>query len=202
MILLHAPTSPYVRKVLVLAHETGLIDQIDIQSVQTSPVTRNGDITAANPVGKIPTLILPDGVALFDSRVICEYLDSCHDQAPLFPAAGPARWQALRLQAMAEGILDAGVSLRYETFLRPEALRWTDWVDGQTAKITAVLDDWQSTADTPPNMGIGAIAMASALGYLDLRFGHLNWRHNRPELAAWFADFAGRPSMVATQPAG
>jgi glutathione S-transferase len=202
MILLYAPTSPYVRKVLVFAHETGVLADIELQTVKTSPVIRQDAIMAANPLGKIPTLVLGDGTALFDSRVICEYLDSCHDGAALFPAAGAARWQMLRLQAMADGILDAGVAHRYETFLRPEAYRWADWIEGQKQKIEAVLDALEAAAQSLPGIDAGAIAIGCALGYLDFRLADLNWRENRPGLAAWFAAFAARPSMQATMPAG
>ena len=97
-------------------------------------------LVADNPLGKIPCLVLDDGGALYDSRVICEYLDTLHPGARLFPAGGAARWEALRLQALADGIMDAALLTRYETFLRPEALRWPAWVDGQLDKVTRALD--------------------------------------------------------------
>ena len=159
-------------------------------------------LVADNPLGKIPCLVLDDGGALYDSRVICEYLDTLHQGARLFPAGGAERWEALRLQALADGIMDAALLTRYETFLRPEALRWTAWVDGQLDKVARALDRIEAVA--APAFGarvdIGTITVACALGYLDFRFGSLDWRGSRPVIAAWYEGFAARPSMQATTP--
>ena len=129
------PASPYGRKVKVVAHETGLFPRLSIHNLQTSAVGPDLALVADNPLGKIPCLVLDNGGALYDSRVICEYLDTLHQGARLFPAGGAERWEALRLQALADGIMDAALLTRYETFLRPEALRWTAWVDGQLDKV-------------------------------------------------------------------
>ena len=131
--------SPYVRKARVVAIETGLMDDIELAEVTTTPVGPDADLCADNPIGKIPTLVRDDGGALFDSRVICEYLDSLHDGARMFPDSGDARWIALRRQSLADGILDAAGGTRYETFLRPQDLRWPDWIDAQMEKKTILI---------------------------------------------------------------
>jgi glutathione S-transferase len=144
--------------------------------------------------------VTDDGQALFDSRVICEYLDSRHDRPKLFPA-GPARWPALRRQAQADGILDAGILARYETVLRPEERRWPDWIEGQKAKIARALDALEGEAEGFGDaVDIGTIAVGCALGWLDFRYAADDWRAGRPALAAWFERFAKRPSMAATVP--
>ena len=140
-------------------------------------------------------------MALFNSRVICEYLDSLHGGRRMFPAPGPARWTALRRQAAADGILDAAVGTRYETFLRPEERRWPDWVAGQKAKVRGALDALEAEAASfGETVDIGTIAIACALGYLDFRFAADDWRAGRPTLAAWYESFAQRPSMATTPP--
>ncbi len=199
MKLYYNPASPYVRKVRVLAVETGLMDGIDLAKVIITPVGPDPDLCADNPVGKIPTLVRDDGGTLFDSRVICEYLDGLHDGARMFPEDGETRWIALRRQALADGILDAAVGTRYETFLRPENLRWPNWVDGQMEKIRRSLDELERES-FGEGVDIGSISVACALGYLDFRYSEEGWRDSRPELAAWFEGFAARPSMGATRP--
>lgn len=199
MKLHYNPASPYVRKVRVLAIETGVMDGIELSKVSLTPTGPDADVCSDNPIGKIPTLARDDGSALYDSRVICEYLDSRHGATRMFPETGEARWTALRRQALADGILDAAVITRYETFLRPEALRWQGWVDGQMAKIRRSLDGLESeTLGEAPD--IGTISVACALGYLDFRYPDLGWRDSRPRLAAWFEKFSGRPSMSETRP--
>ena len=199
MKLHYSPASPYVRKVRVVAIETGLMDGIDLANVTISPVGPDADVCADNPVGKIPTLVRDDGDALFDSRVICEYLDSLHDGARMFPDKGDARWTVLRWQALADGILDAAVGTRYETFLRPENLRWPDWVGAQMHKIRRSLDalEGETLGD---GVDIGTISVACALGYLDFRYPDEGWRDSRPTLAAWFETFGARASMRETCP--
>ncbi|MEK0083630.1 glutathione S-transferase [Benzoatithermus flavus] len=195
------PASPFGRKVKVTAIETGLFDRLEINNVQTSAVGPDLGLVADNPLGKIPCLVLDDGSALYDSRVICEYLDTLHGGARLFPAEGPARWTALRLQALGDGIMDAAILARYETFLRPENLRWPAWVDGQLDKVVRALDRLEAEADElGKRLDIGTIALACALGYLDFRFAAMSWRSTRPRLAAWFELFAARESMLRTLP--
>lgn len=199
MKLYYANASPFVRKVMVLAIETGIADDIELATVAVTPTSPNADVCADNPVGKLPTLVRDDGGAMYDSRVICEYLDSLHGGRLMFPAGGDARWTALRRQALADGMMDAAVGARYETFLRPEALRWKDWVDGQMGKVGRGLDVLEGE-DLTDTLDIGTIAIACALGYMDFRYPDLGWRDTRPGLSAWFEEMAGRPSMMRTQP--
>lgn len=193
--------SPFVRKVRVFARETGLDGKIEEITTMVSPVQENASLAQAFPLTKIPALLLDDGTAVFDSPVICEYLDSLHAGRKLFPAAGPARWTALKLQATGDGILDAGILCRYEMAVRPKEFQWTGWVEGQKTKWRGGLDLLEreaATLDGEPT--IGNITVACALGWLDFRYGDDDWRKNRPALARWFEKFAARPSMKATMP--
>jgi glutathione S-transferase len=199
MLLHGSPFSPFVRKVLVLAHEVGLAGQIEHRHATLTPVSPDPAVTPDNPLGKVPALVLADGRALYDSRVICEYLDGLHDGPRMVPASGSARLDVLRRQALADGLMDAAVLLRYETVLRPEALRWPDWVDGQWGKIDRALDAMAAQA-TDGAIDLGTLAAACALAYLDIRFSEHGWRAGRDGLAAWFAPLAERPAMVATRP--
>ncbi|MBI3516456.1 MAG: glutathione S-transferase, partial [Proteobacteria bacterium] len=138
----------------------------------------------------------------FDSPVICEYLDSLHGGAKMFPASGPARWAALRRQATADGILDAAILTRYEA-LRPETIRWSDWTDGQMAKVRGALGALELDADKlGSTVDIGTITIGCALGYLDFRFPSEGWAKRCPKLAKWYEGFSARPSMKATVPQG
>jgi len=203
MKLFYSAPSPFVRKVLVAARERGLIDRLDLVATSVAPTQPNPALASENPLAKIPTLVLPDGEALFDSRVIVEYLDSLHDGPPLIPVPGPARWRALRLQAIADGLLEAAVLVRYETFLRPEPLRWSDWIEGQMGKVRqslAALEREGIVADGDAAIGIGEIAVGCALAYLDFRYPQEDWRGRFPGLAAFDEGFSARPAMVATRP--
>ena len=198
MKLYFSPTSPYVRKCLVVAHELGLAGRIELLTGNAHPVNRDPLIIAANPLGKVPTLICDDGRVLYDSRVICEYLDDLGGGA-LFPRSGAARWQALTLQALADGMLDAALLARYEDVARPEALRWAEWRAAQLDKVAtsmAALD--AAPASLEARVDIGTLALACALGYLDLRFAELSWREHYPAVARWHAQFSQRASMQAS----
>ncbi len=200
MKLLYARTSPYVRKVLVQAHETGQAAAIEIVPVTASPTERNPETVGHNPLGKIPALVLADGTALFDSRVICEYLDARSAGPRLFPE-GEARWDALARQALADGLLDAALLLRYERVIRPASSRWDAWEVGQIAKVAGALDRIEASGVGPAGaLDIGTVSTACALGYLDFRFPDLGWRTGRPAAAAWYAAFSRRPSMQRTKP--
>jgi glutathione S-transferase len=191
------PASPFVRKVRVTAHELGMSDRIELTGIILTPVSPHDALRTSNPLGKIPALILDDGTVLYDSPVICEYLDTLAGGNRIFPAAGAARWTALRRQALADGIMDAAVLTRYEEAVRPRELRWQSWVDAQFLKIRTALD----SLEREPLEGvldIGTISIACALSYLDLRFAGEDWRSSRPRLAAWEAAMAGRPSLAAT----
>lgn len=200
MHLVSSPTSPFVRKVRVLLHETGLGDRVSEAPVATTPFDTAPDVAAANPLGKIPALLREDGPALHDSRVICRYLDA-QAGAGLYPEA--RLWEVLTLEAIADGMMEAGVLMVYEDRLRPKTARHAPWVEAQWAKIARTLDAlegrWMSHLAGPLDMG--QIATACALSYLDFRHGARNWRAGHPALAAWFNGFAARDSMQQTAPA-
>lgn len=200
MKLMMAGPSPFVRKVRVLLHETGQTGDVEEVQVVAAPGGTAADLRAANPVGKIPALVRDSGIALYDSRVICRFLDA-RAGAGLYPAEG---WDTLVLEATADGIMDAAVLMVYETRFRPEEKRSADWVEGQWHKVADSLDALEARwlSHLRGKMDIGHIAIGCALAYLDFRHGDRNWRQGRDGLAAWYADFAARPSMQATAPEG
>ncbi|MCU4651657.1 glutathione S-transferase [Roseibacterium sp. SDUM158016] len=196
--LLGSGASPFVRKVRVLIAEAG-IDDVPYTEVTASPMGGEDRINTANPLGKIPALLREEGPTIYDSNVICRYLDD-RAGAGLYP---PARlWEVLTLEATADGMMEAAVGMIYEIRFRPEELWWQPWLEGQWTKVDRALDalerSWLSHLSGPVDMG--QIAVGCALGYLDLRHGVRDWRKGRPGLSAWFADFSARPSMVATAP--
>ncbi|MEZ5870574.1 MAG: glutathione S-transferase [Nitratireductor sp.] len=202
MKLWYSPASPFVRKVLIVAHETGQTGELQIVEAATNAVSRNMELVRDNPSGKIPALVLDDGTVLFDSRVICAFLDARHSGTKLAPQEGMAKFQDMMLEALGDAIMDAAVLARYEEALRPVQYQWAEWGAGQMAKVTSSLDQLEGALagmlGSRPTMGL--IAVASALGYLDFRFESLGWRASHPKLAAWFAEFSKRPSMAASAP--
>lgn len=183
---------------MVFAHETGLADQIEI--IPTDARAGSSELSRENPLGKVPTLVTDGGEALFDSRVICEYLDGLHDGRKLFPAVGGERFQALRLQALADGIMDAAVLRIYEN-VRPENERSPGWLVKQKKKVDGGLDALEEEVDGFGDvLNIGLLAVGCVLGYLDFRFADDNWRAGHPALADWFETIIDRPSMSATLP--
>jgi glutathione S-transferase len=200
MKLYYSATSPFVRKCLVSAHELGLRERIELAPAAPHPVNRDRALIAFNPLGKVPTLITDDGNVLYDSRVICEYLNALGD-GHLLPQKSAERWRVSCVVALADGITEAAVLVRYETFARPEHLRWKDWIDGQMDKVSCSLAEIEQRAGTLDEcIDLGTIALGCALGYLDFRFAALGWKHSHPKTAAWFARFAARESMLATRP--
>ncbi|ADU34598.1 glutathione S-transferase [Variovorax boronicumulans] len=201
MKIFHSPASPFVRKCMVVAHELGIADRIEKLPSAAGPVKRDATILPKNPLGQVPTFLCDDGQVLYDSRVICEYLDAKHSGS-LFPADGTQRWARLTELALADGMTAAALLARYETMLRPEALRWNDWTEGQLAKVRTGLE-WLETA--APSFGdrvdIGTIAFGCTLGYMDFRFPSVDWRGEAPNTAKWFEVFNQRASMQATLPA-
>ncbi|RMD90932.1 MAG: glutathione S-transferase [Alphaproteobacteria bacterium] len=193
------PASPFCRKVRVLLHEAGRADEVELVFSVGHPLAPEQMPLAENPLGKIPCLVRPEGPALYDSRVICRYLDERFG-AGLYPEDGI--WEVLTLEATADGIMDAAVLMVYEARCRPEEMRYQPWVEAQWAKIARALDAlqarWMGHLGGP--LDIGQIAVGCALGYLDFRHGARDWRAGRQELAEWHADFAERPSMQATIP--
>ena len=185
----------------IVARETGLAGDIEELSIPVSPVKPHPELARENPLVKIPALATPDLGTLYDSAVICEYLDSLHRGAPLIPKSGPERWRALRLQALGDGILDASVLMRYESAVRPEPLQWSDWTAGQLAKVRSGLDTLeQECLGWGERFAIGQITAACVLGYLDFRFPQEVWRGSRPALARWYEGAARRPSVKSTAP--
>jgi glutathione S-transferase len=200
MKLYYSPASPYARKVRITALEAKLDKKIEMVNVVLTPVAANADVDKHNPIGKIPALSVK-GMDLFDSPVICEYLDSLNKGRKLLARKGRDRWVALRQQAMADGLLDAALLVRYEGFLRPEAKRWDDWSKGQMKKIEGVLDQLEAEVKSlKGKLTLGTISVISALGYLDFRFGTYDWRGRCPKLAKWFASVSRLPSVKATVP--
>jgi glutathione S-transferase len=201
MKLWYSPASPFARKVRASALELGLGGRIELAVVTVQPSKPNLELARENPLIKIPALKTDDGSVLYDSRVICEYLHALAGGGRLFPAAGAARWDALRRQALGDGIMDAGILRRYELAQRPEALHWADWLAGQQAKVDHGLDAAEREArGWGEAFDIGHITLACALGWLDFRFPDAGWRAARPQLAAWFERISARPSLAQTAP--
>jgi len=197
-----AIASPYVRKVRAVAIELGLENQIELINRAITPVSPEAELNADNPLGKIPCLVTDDGQALYDSRVICDYLNSQAAGKGVIPDQGEARYTALRRQALADGVLDATVGTRYETFLRPKEYQWPSWIDAQTSKWRRALDQLETEVGSfGDTVDIGTIAAACACGYLDFRYPDEGWRDQRAGLASWYETFAKRPSMTKTAPA-
>lgn len=199
MELLGSGASPFVRKTRVLLLEAGITD-IPYVEVTASPMGGDDRINAANPLGKIPALGRDNGPTIYDSNVICRFLDD-RAGAGLYP---PARlWEVLTLEATADGIMEAAVGMIYEQRFRPRSKVWTPWFTAQWSKINRALDtlerQWMSHLHGPLDMG--QIGVACALGYLDFRFPDDDWRAGRDALSAWFAKFDQRPALVATRPA-
>lgn len=202
MQLFHNPASPFCRKVDVLLHEAGRFDDVEPVAAGGHPTATGKDLNmpaAHNPLGKIPTLLRPEGPAIYDSRVICRYLDD-RFEAGFYPAS--RLFETLTLEATADGMMEAAVLMVYETRSRPETARHPAWVEAQWSKVTRGLEAiearWMSHLHG--RLDMGQIAVGCALGYLDFRHPDRDWRKDHATLAAWFTDFAARPSMQATEP--
>jgi glutathione S-transferase len=198
MQLFYSVTSPYARKVLVTAMEKGFCGEIDM--VACDPHGEEGALLAANPMSRVPTLVLGDGSALYDSPVICEWLDRRDMEPRLIPAKGGERWQVLRVQALADGMMDDAYANVMEG-RRPEHQRSAADMDRRTASLlrsAAVLGRELESMENP--LTLGHIAAACALGYLDFRLPAVDWRRRHEGLGDWFAGFSKRPAMAATRP--
>ncbi|MCB8877260.1 glutathione S-transferase N-terminal domain-containing protein [Acidisoma silvae] len=198
MKLFYSPTSPFVRKVVIAAEIRGLLSQIE--RLSSNPHVSPPDLLSVNPLSKIPCLVTGDGVSLFDSPLICEYLDSLGDAPPLFPDHGGPRWIALKQQALGDGMMDAAVLARMES-VRPEEETRAQVILRQKAVVTRGL---AALEESPPEIGhptIGTVTVACALGYLDFRFAADDWRAGHPRLAHWLEAFAAAvPSFAETVP--
>ncbi|WP_448191424.1 glutathione S-transferase N-terminal domain-containing protein [Azospirillum sp. sgz301742] len=199
MKLRYSATSPYVRKVMMVAIECGLDGSIEL--LKTDAWSPETDLPQDNPLGKVPALVLPGGPTLYDSPVICEYLDTLHDGARLFPSPGPARWTALRQQALADGICDAAILRRLEGN-RPDGEKSASWAERQRVAMARACDVLEAEAGALAleQPTIGTLAILSTLGYLDFRWGHEDWRQGRPALKAWFDKASARDSFRRTAP--
>ncbi|MBX3513023.1 MAG: glutathione S-transferase family protein [Xanthobacteraceae bacterium] len=198
LILRSSPPSPFGRKIKIAAALLNLSDRIKVEVTDTNDPSDT--IRKQNPLGKIPALILEDGSVLFDSPVILEYLDSLAGGGKIIPRDGKPRWDTLRLHATADGIMDAALLQVYEKRFRPEEHWVAKWTDYQAEKITRALDVLEASPPSlPATPDIGHIALACALGYLDLRFEG-KWRADYPKLVAWLDDFAVKvPSFEKTK---
>lgn len=200
MKLYHNPASPFVRKVRVVAAECGVTEQLQLEEIAVSPVATPEALMSDNPLGKIPSLVVNSSLCLYDSRVICEYLDTTYNGG-LYPHTGPDRWNVLRLQAIADGFCDAAVLVRYEGFIRPEDKQWQQWADGQLGKCCRALDVLEKECASFANQtNVGTLSVAIALGYFDFRNPDQAWRDRAPSLAHWYEQFSRRPSLQQTQP--
>ncbi len=195
-----SPKSPYVRKVMVCAHELELLGRLDLQRSVAAMLAPNTQIMKDNPLSKIPTLVLDDGSALFDSIVICEYLNELA-AGDLFPAKGPEKWQALRWHAFADGVLDVLILWRNERE-RGELQRSDALIEAFRLKTHASLRQLESETKQirARSFSIGHITLGCALAYIDFRFNELGWREQAPQLAAWYQDISQRPSFLLTRP--
>lgn len=200
MRLFFNPASPYARKVMVVATECALDDRIECVEIGLSPIALNDELNVDNPLGKIPAMALDDGSVLYDSRVICEYLDALGD-SNLFPVSGSERWLALRRQACADGMCDAALLARYEGFVRPAEKQWQEWSDGQRNKFRRALSSLEKEAGSfGDTCDIGTLSIAIALDYLDFRYQDEAWRSGCPVLEQWHARFSERKSLRSTLP--
>ena len=198
MKLAYSPASPYVRKVMACAIARGLEGRIEKWTIGTTDPA----LLAVNPLSKVPTLVTDDGVALYDSPVICEYLDSLGDVKRLYPAPGPARWTALRRAALGDGIMDASQPRRREIALPQDEGR-VGYIDLQRGKVARAMEVLEAEADSLSGLAtIGEITIGCALGYLDFRFPHEPWRPGHPKLEAWYARAVTLPPLAGTVPVG
>jgi len=205
MQLYHSPTSPYVRKVVVTALLTNTYKNIEVIPATLSPLVPSAQVQRVNPLGKIPALVLDDGSALFDSPVICEYLNTLGKLAnsspvDLVPSSGPERWIALKLNALADGLLEAAMAIRAES-MRPEQIHFEPWTTAQRIKVDNAIKALDSEAAVSlKKLSLGSIAAGCALGWIDFRMPQIDWRAGAPQLTSWYEGFAAEPFMQQTQP--
>jgi glutathione S-transferase len=201
MQLLYQTHSPFARKALVFAHEAGLAQRLEVIHHETSPTLRNEAVFAQNPLGKVPVLLRPGLAPLFDSDVICAFLDTLHGNPKLIPTEGESRWRALTLQAAAQGLAEAGIAVRWESVRRPPEFRFPRLQEGYEQKLISSYDWLEQVLDVDTPVHVGHIALATCLGWLEFR-RLPGFREGRPRLSAWFDAFADRPSMQRTPLSG
>jgi glutathione S-transferase len=200
MTLHWSPRSPYARKVMIAAHELGLVDRIACLHTDVAIGRPNRDLMADNPLSKIPTLVRDDGTVLYDSDVIVDYLNGLAG-GRLVPASGADRWTILSRRALANGLIDV-LNLWRNERTKPPQQQSADWVAAFAVKTEATLDHFERNAGMldPRLFDISHIALGCALSYADFRFADVSWRNGRPSLAGWHSGFVERPSAKATQP--
>ena len=201
MKLIYSPASPFVRKTVVLAHELGMIDKIELVPVATTALNTANEAKSANPLGKIPVLLRDNDTSLFDSRVICRFLNDMAE-GNLYPSDN--LYDVLTLEALADGMMESAVSMVYEKRLRAQEQQSPDWIEAQWGKVTsalATLDQGQMSA-LNGSLNMGQIGVACALSYLDFRHSDRNWRKDHAQLSDWHTAFCDRKSMRATEPEG
>ncbi len=207
MKLMYAPQSPFARKARAAAIELGLAERIELEYAEVLSGRENAAFAeAVNPLRKIPALILDDGkTVLVDSTVICEFLDSLAGGSRLIPAPGPERWRVLCQHAVAQGMCEAIILIRYETWLRPEPMRWKGWLDDQWSKIWSGLAWFERDADAIllerlDAVDLSHLALAACVGYINFRYSETNWPIHFPQVAAWYQQILARPSLANTMP--
>ena len=200
MKLFYSPASPFVRKCVVLLHELGQADAVQLETVTTTALASDDALKAANPLARLPALQRPDGTTLYDSRVITTFLNDLYGGS--FYPQDTSRWETLTLEATGDGMMDSAISMVYEKRLRSDEQVSDAWIEAQWAKIERTLSvinaRWMSHLSGP--VAMGHVSVACALSYLDFRLDARNWRQGHEALAAWHESFAARPSMLATEP--
>lgn len=192
--------SPFVRSTLVVAHEAGLAAKLEHLKEAVNPTQVNARLSALSPIAKVPVLETDHGKAVYDSRVIVEYLCHVAGNSTLIPDDGVKRFRVLTLQALAQGLGDCAVGYRYETAARPKGLQWADWIERTTKRFAAIFDELEANwIACLSEVNVGSITTAVVLTYMSYRMPEIDWRDGRPKLAAFHAEFAKRPSMVATE---
>ncbi len=199
--LFYSDRSPYVRKVMVTLHEVNLFENVEIVSVRTNPLGVVEDLVDVSPLGKIPTLVLPDGTTIFDSRVICSYLNSI-GKSDLYLAKENLKWSIKTAEANFDGILDAALLMVYEHRYRQDIYQSAEWLENLWKKIERTLDFYNNSSSKilSGSLNMGQISLGCALGYLDYRHNNRNWRAKNQNLRDWFAEFSERLSMRNTIP--
>lgn len=199
--LFYSDRSPYVRKVMVTLHEVNLFENVEIVSVRTNPLGVVEDLVDVSPLGKIPTLVLPDGTTIFDSRVICSYLNSI-GKSDLYLAKENLKWSIKTAEANFDGILDAALLMVYEHRYRQDIYQNAEWLENLWKKIERTLDFYNNSSSKilSGSLNMGQISLGCALGYLDYRHNNRNWRAKNQYLRDWFAEFSERLSMRNTIP--
>jgi glutathione S-transferase len=202
MKLYYAPQSPFARKVRAAAIELGFGDSLQLEYAEVVPGRPNADFAQSrNPLRKVPALITDAGETLYDSTVICEYLDALAGGGVLIPRNASRRWRVLTNHALAQGMCESVISIRYEIWLRPERLRWDVWVDDQWDRIYSGVGWFESNdRELGDPIDLAHLALGSLLGYVDFRWPHNGWRSRFPNVGSWFARLEQRPSFVQTRP--